>query len=223
MKKRVLLILLVFCLAVTQLPMAALADEEPVDVEEPYLPQDEVQADEGWEDNESELINPFPDVPDTADYAEAVIVLAAMGIFTGDGSGNFNPNAPITRAETATIICRLMDAENDAKANHRQVYGDVAVSHWASGYIATATELGVFNGDGTGNFRPGDNVTYEQIIKMLVRACGYETEAQRNGGWPNGYIAVAEDLGITNGLSFRQAAYAPRRMVAQLIYNSLLF
>lgn len=221
MKKRVLLILLAFCLAVTQLPMAALADEEPVDVEEPYI--EDSSEDENWNEGEDEnLENPFPDVPDTADYAEAVIYLAQVGIFTGDGAGNFNPNATITRAETATIICRLMDAENSARSNRRQVYDDVAASHWASGYIATATELGVFNGDGTGNFRPNDNVTYEQIIKMLVCACGYEDEAQRNGGWPNGYIAVAEDLGITYGLSFRQTADAPRYMVAQLICNAIL-
>lgn len=222
MKRRVLLILLAFCFAVTQLPMAVLADEEPVDAEGPYI--EDPLEDESWNEGEDEgFENPFPDVPDTADYAEAVISLAAMGVVTGDGVGNFNPNASITRAETATIICRIMGAEDDARANRRQVYDDVPASYWASGYIATATELGVFNGDGTGNFRPNDNVTYEQIIKMLVCACGYEAEAQRNGGWPNGYIAVAEDLGITHGLSFRQTAYAPRRAVAQLTYNLMQF
>lgn len=220
MKKRLAAMGLVLAVALA-LPLGwCLADEEGVD--EPILEQEEDWDYEEWEDSESELVNPFPDVPNHADYAEAVMGLAAMGIITGDEKGNFNPNATITRAEMATIICRLMGAEDEAETNrHQEYYDDVSVTHWASGYIAQATELGVFNGDGTGNFRPSDNVTYEQVIKMLVCAMGYEPEAQRAGGWPNGYLSVAEDLGITNKMRFSQTAYAPRSAVAIMAYHAI--
>lgn len=165
--------------------------------------------------------SPFQDVPEDANYAKAVSTLAERGIITGDDRGNFNPDATITRAETAAIICRLMGVEEEAKSNRYQVYDDVPASNWASGYIAKATELGVFNGDGTGKFRPNDNVTYEQIIKMLVCVRGYDTQAQRAGGWPNGYISVAKDLGITSGVRFSQTANAPRSAVAMLAYNAV--
>lgn len=219
MKKRLVAMGLIFALTLVLPSGWCLADEEAVD--EPALEQEDDWDYEEWEDSESELVNPFPDVSDYADYAEAVVGLAAMGIIAGDEKGNFNPNATITRAETATIICRLMGMEEEAKANRRQAYDDVPASHWASGYISQATELGVFNGDGSGNFRPGDNVTYEQIIKMLVCVVGYEEDAQEVGGWPNGYIAIAEELGISSGLYFGQTANVPRNMVAQLVYNTM--
>lgn len=226
MKKRWLPLFLALCVALMLLPTTALAEEEVVDVEEAYVEElfeDEYWSDESWEDEEIDFINPFPDVPNDADYLEAVAYLTDTGIITGDGNGNFNPNAAITRAEVSAIVCRLMGVESEAKSIHHQVYDDVDSANWAAGYITKATELGVFNGDGTGNFRPTDNVTYEQIIKILVCACGYESEAQRNGGWPNGYVGVAADLGITSGVRFSQTANAPRSAVAQLIYNLVQF
>lgn len=233
MKKRVFATLLAIALAVAMLPTIVLADAEDIDTKEDELLWEESWEDESWESNETwdedeawdedeiDFISPFPDVSSSADYVEAVAHLADMGIFTGDEKGNFNPDANITRAETATIICRLMGVENEAKANRRQVYDDVPTTHWASGYIAQATELGIFNGDGTGKFRPGDNVTYQEMIKMLVCMVGHEKDAQEAGGWPNGYITIAKDLGITTGLRFAQAAKASRSAVAQLAYNSL--
>mgnify|MGYP001620448056 CR=1 FL=1 len=48
----------------------------------------------------------FTDVPDAAPYAEAVSLMKEYGIFNGDANGNFNPNAGITRAEFAAVVCR---------------------------------------------------------------------------------------------------------------------
>ncbi len=163
----------------------------------------------------------FPDVPAGADYVEAVAALADMGVITGDGNGNFNPDATITRAEVAAIMCRLMGAENEADAAGDPGFDDVPDGHWAAGYVKTATRLGVINGDGTGNFRPGDPVTYEQVVKMLVSAWDYEDWAQEEGGWPDGYIAVAEELGFLKNISFAGTDHAPRWAVAVLTYNTL--
>lgn len=183
-------------------------DEEDVDEDINLFPEEKEFA---WADL-------FPDVSADADYAEAVAVLANMGIFTGYNDGDFHPDATITRAEIATITCRLMGVADKAQLARNQMYTDVS-GHWAEGYITTATELGVFNGDGSGRFRPLDNVTYEQVVKILVCVCGYESQAQQNGGWPNGYMAVAKTLGFTSGMYFTQTADAPRSAVAQLIYN----
>ena len=59
-------------------------------------------------------------------YNQAVSTLSAMGIIKGDSRGNFNPNAPITRAEFAAIAARFDKTEDVAAAS----FGDVAM-HWA--------------------------------------------------------------------------------------------
>jgi len=52
----------------------------------------------------------FKDDTKISDYASnAVKVLGAIKVLTGDTDGNFNPLAPITRAEIAAVICRALD------------------------------------------------------------------------------------------------------------------
>lgn len=50
----------------------------------------------------------FKDVPKGHFAAESIERLAKLGIFKGDGQGNFRPNDPPTRAELAVIIDRVL-------------------------------------------------------------------------------------------------------------------
>ncbi len=162
----------------------------------------------------------FTDVAATASYAEAVQVLSALDIINGYEDGTFKPEGKITRAEYAAIVCRVLDME-DAGANKVGGYfTDVTADHWASGYIATASQLGIINGMGDGTFAPEAEVTYEQAIAMLVRALGYEKKAQSIGGYPTGYMVIANQESITVGTS-NTAGGASRGTVARLTYNAL--
>lgn len=58
-------------------------------------------------------VSSFPDVPENAPYAEAAEALVELGVFQGDGQGNFNPDSNITRAQAAAVICRMLDVEKD--------------------------------------------------------------------------------------------------------------
>lgn len=138
----------------------------------------------------------FPDVDPGDDYSEAIEQLSEMGILTGDERGYFNPHNAITRAEAATIICRLMGVEDEAKMMRKVVFNDVPVSHWAVGYVAMAADMGIINGNGDGSFAPEDPVTQQQMVKMLVCAMDYGEEAQELGGWFSGYWQLAQDFGI---------------------------
>ena len=161
----------------------------------------------------------FPDVADDADYASAIETLAAMGFFKGDDNGNFNPDATITRAEYAVIVCRLLGIEGSAtgKCNFTD-----AADHWATGYIKMANQYGIVKGYGDGNFGPDDAVKYEEAVKMLVCALGYEPMATSKGGYPTGYIAVASQIGLLDGVSgATQGTGAARNIVATMTYNAL--
>lgn len=164
----------------------------------------------------------FPDVPATAPYAEAVNALHEYGIINGDNKGNFNPNSFVTRAEAAAIICRLLGIEENAKQASTTSFTDVPTNHWANGYVAKAAEQGIINGYGDGKFGPSDSVTYAQMIKMLVCAWGYEENAQFAGGWPNGFIEVAQNTGICKDVNAATPSNGIERSnVAVLCYNTL--
>ena len=168
-----------------------------------------------------EVASPFPDVPATADYFEAVKTLHSMGIFSGDEKGNFNPDKTITRAEAAKVICLLLGVGNEAATMTKQVFSDVPSMHWAVGYVAKAAELEIIGGYGNGKFGPSDSVTYEQMVKMLVCAWGYGSAATGEGGWPSGYLYIAKSIGITESNVVNTAGPIARSIVAQLAYNTI--
>lgn len=51
---------------------------------------------------------PFPDVPADHWAAEAIRAVREAGLMTGKADGTFGPNEPVTRAQLAAILVRLM-------------------------------------------------------------------------------------------------------------------
>lgn len=151
-------------------------------------------------------------------------MLVLLGLLVGD-QGGLRLSDGITRAEVATLVCRILG--NDNLAQTSTVFGDVPSSHWASGYINYANQRGIIAGygadaNGVNNFGPEDAVTIEQTVKMVVAAMGYNPEAEAQGGYPGGYLSVASRLGITNGVTVKDfSAEALREAVVVVIAESL--
>lgn len=166
----------------------------------------------------------FSDVADTASYAEAVNTLTALGVISGYEDGTFKPEDKITRAEVSTMIVAAINRTADAQGQMGNTkFADMnnEAKKWASGYVNVAVSEDIIAGFEDGTFRPDEQVTYAQVVKMLVCAAGYGQYASYLGGWPNGYLSVASDKGITAGVSAGQDEAVTRAQVAQLIYNTL--
>ena len=108
--------------------------------------------------------NKYADVSSDKWYNQAVSTLSAMGIIKGDSRGNFNPNAPITRAEFAAIAARFDKTEDVAAAS----FGDVAM-HWAKPEISVAANNGWINGYTDGTFHPDSKITRAEAMAMINR------------------------------------------------------
>lgn len=166
----------------------------------------------------------FEDVIGT-EYEEAVMVLAPMGVIAGyeeNGVKTFKPSQVVTRAEMAAFLIRGLGLNVASKAN--TVFKDVPYDFWGSGAISIANSKNIIVGYGDGNFGPDDQVSFQDAVKMLVCALGYEEDAKDNGGYPAGYIAIADKLDVLEGLTDKLAdttAGCDRGTVASLIYNAL--
>lgn len=156
----------------------------------------------------------YSDVEEGTYVSEAVTVLSNLGILDGYEDDSFKPEATVTRAEMAKIVCETLGYDNIGTS--KTLFDDVSPKHWAGGYISTAYGLGIINGYGDGKFGPEDTVTYEQAVKMVVCALGYEPMAANKGGWPAGYTSVAASIGLTKGMSS-----SARGDIAVLMYNAL--
>ncbi|MDR0862055.1 MAG: S-layer homology domain-containing protein [Oscillospiraceae bacterium] len=157
----------------------------------------------------------FSDVT-SENFDFAIEKLSRNGILNGYADGTFKPGNLITRAEFSAVIIRALDRVDDALQGETP-FSDVPAEHWASGYIRLASELGIVNGVGDGKFEPESNVTYAQVIKMVVGAMGYtQAEADALGGWPEGWLSLGQRANI--GLSLRTYE---RAVTADSIHNAV--
>ena len=166
---------------------------------------------------------PVPEDVKGTGHEEAMTTLAALGILKGRDTGEFDPDGTITRAEFAAVVIRTLGLENEVREAEYEPAdfddcGDVA---WAWGYINLAVKQGVIEGYGDRNFGPIDPVTYEQAVAMLVRILGYEKQAQEKGGWVAGYMAIADEIQLTEGIENLGSQPAMREIAAQLTFQAL--
>ena len=153
-------------------------------------------------------------------YNNALQLCTALGIITGYDDGSIKPESTVTRAEMAAIVLRLLNITGES--TYQNVFTDVSAEHWAANTIQTAVEQGIVDGMGDGTFVPDGEVKYEQVIKMLVCALGYQTDADTSGGYPNGYISVGgTTLELLNGISGKIGENMPRGEVIKAAYNAI--
>jgi hypothetical protein len=160
----------------------------------------------------------FPDVSKDDSFSEAISVLSQLKILEGYEDGTFKPDATITRAEFSAVVCRLMAAGKPDEYTSA-VFSDVPSDHWAISYISYMSMMDIVEGNGDGTFAPDNDVKYEEAVKMLVTALGYGMKAESLGGYPTGYIMVANQFGITMG-TFK-SENGNRSTVARLVYNAI--
>jgi len=163
----------------------------------------------------------FPDVTEDNKNGEAIDVLSSLGIIKGYDDGQFKPDKEVTRAELTSLLMRLLNLSITGTTVADSGYTDVANNHWAVYDIKTASSMGIIKGFGDGNFGPEASVTFEQAVKMVVCMLGYESVAIDKGGWPDGYVAQGRDLGLLKSAEIPQTNAAPRKIIAQILYNAL--
>lgn len=163
----------------------------------------------------------YPDVADDAVQADAVKVLKDLGIMVGDENGNFNPDKVVTRAEMAVILCNITGAGEQAVVDSG--FADATSAHWASGCIAYAKNAGWISGYSATEFGPDDTIKWEQAVKLLMSALKYEAYADKNGGYPTGWVMAGAEAGVTTGKGAAGAVGedCTRAKIAMLVYNAL--
>lgn len=87
------------------------------------------------------------------------------GITNSDGKiDTFEPDEPLTRAMFATVLYRM---ESCPPIRFEDRFSDVMSGRYYSNAIIWAYQNGIVNGYADGNFGVDDNITREQIAKML--------------------------------------------------------
>lgn len=155
-----------------------------------------------------------------SESATELTLLDDLGFLSADFKTDYYETRQMSRAQFAAFVCSLsgIDAYG-ANADELEGFSDVtdANKHWES--IVTASKYGYMNGDGQGHFNPNENVELTQVIKVFVSMLGYDELAKVKGGYPTGYMAVAQSLSLTDGIAVGNKLYSGS--IIKLAYNML--
>ena len=148
----------------------------------------------------------------------------------GYNDGTVRPNTPVTRAQVATILFRLLDEDvRDKYLTETNTFTDVAADYWANTAISTMANLGVFKGRTADRFDPNAPITRGEFAAVCARFDDSSVQSSNafsdiDGYWAKQEILRAAALGWVQGYqdgTFRPTASITRAQVVTMINRVL--
>ncbi len=142
---------------------------------------------------------------------------------SGGSSGGGGKFSPITADND------VLD-KNDTSSSVN-IFDDVKKDHWANQYIETLYKEGTVSGVNATEYKPEDNITREEFVKLIVSALKLNTigsgapfaDVDKNA-WYSKYVNIAYNAKIINGISeteFGTGINISRQDIAVIVANAL--
>ncbi|MFJ7734766.1 S-layer homology domain-containing protein [Lysinibacillus sp. NPDC097287] len=173
----------------------------------------------------------FSDIASDHWAADFIHQAAAMGIFKGYDDGRFGPNDNLTRAQSVSILVRMLGLEPSYTSSFTDIQG---YAKETQAEINAAYQLGLVKGQ-NGKFNPTSEITRAQFALILYRAyemltgepysptqiapfgdIGKYDEETKNA------ISMLHELGIADGLegNFMPSKPITRAQAAKILVNT---
>ncbi|GEM_PF-5791429 len=145
--------------------------------------------------------------------------LSEKSIINGKSKELFCPEDCVTRAEFAALLVRTANLQ----ASSDMSFDDVYSNEWYAQSVSAAAGSGIIFGSG-GKFRPNDNISREEAVVMLMRACkanGIDVpqgsasfaDSSEISSWAADDINAASALGIIRGMS--NGSFMPKKTLTR--------
>lgn len=205
--------------------------EEKTDLPEDAPVVDEEATDSEAAKDDSQAALPVPETPaveekeeetvaeikyTTADYKKLNLLssLSVIGVAP-------DPDALITRREFTQYITKIMNIDAASVNTDVTYFTDVGLSNPYLSSINYVYTAGIMNGVYDKQFCPKDYISYNNAVVSLVRMLGYELVAQKNGGYPSGYLNVASQLDLYSTGANEEGLLTGKALMG-LLYKALL-
>ncbi len=191
----------------------------PIYIRPPYRPSNPVLPEP------EDPVEPQP--TPTLVCGEATIDVSRSIILLGYGDGDLHEEDSLTRAQLATIICRLLEEESIAELSldNGQHFTDVPADMWCYEYVQIIAKAGIVYGVGGGSYDPNGTVTWAQVLTVLSRFVpvqDYTLQYITYDGWALQSVQTAASLGwIEDSADFNPDAVISRGALVQLV-NGIL-
>lgn len=149
----------------------------------------------------------FADTEDS-EFAREIDTLATYRILKGFGDGTFRPGETISRAQFCAMTASALNLPASAGKPGR--FSDVPDSAWYAGAVNAMANMGFVSGSG-GAFRPGQVITYQEMVSILSRVAAW---VSMDGYDLDGQLLTSEE--VEKYSDFASWAQAPARNLDEL-------
>lgn len=149
----------------------------------------------------------FFDVSSNYWAAPFIQQLAQRGIIAGFPDGSFRPDAPVTRAQFASMV---MGAFQKSQIRQPIRFNDVSSNFWANSAIQRAYSTGFLSGYPNNIFQPNQEIPREQVLVSLAN--GLQFNAPNN---PDNVLSIYND-------SFNISGFARNPIAAATVNNMVV-
>lgn len=145
---------------------------------------------------------------------------ADAGWVNGVGAGKFQPDGTLTRAAFVTMLGRMAGVKDTDYTT--SVFRDVPDGEWYTSFVVWATENGIVDGYGDGKFLPQNNITRQEMAKIMAKYLNWKgldttpsseissypiNDLNTIGGWALEPVCFCYEQGLLNG---RGSNFAPQ-------------
>ena len=157
---------------------------------------------------------------DSTKNVEAIEVMQAVGVMTGDDKGNFNPDQKVTRGEMAVVMANLLNLNVKDFIGAKTPFTDVP--EWAVPYVAACYADGITAGISATQYGFNYEVTTAQAALMMMKALGYFQNAKDFGSdWQVATVKQGSKINLFDDITAGASTAMTRNEVAQIALNTL--
>lgn len=157
----------------------------------------------------------------TDDYDFMASVLSHINILDYKNYSEAS-NYYLTRGEFAIMAASILKLNENTNYDERY-FADVPLDHWAAYAINYLAKAGFVSVGVDKMFRPGDKIGANEALKILLEIAGYGQYALAKGGYPVGYVSVANSLKITRDCYIGDFTYAKAVALVYEIINAPMY
>jgi hypothetical protein len=170
----------------------------------------------------------FEDLDFSHKNAYAIKKFYDEGFIKGFSDGTFKPSNNLNRAELLAIVLDASDADFSGQVLE-DCFKDVK-KEWYSAYVCYAKNHGIVQGFSDGTFRPANNVTRAEALKIALETFGFDKDLIGDfeithldfslNDWFASYVEMAKESNVVSKMG-RFGGNNPinRADFVQLMYN----
>ena len=117
---------------------------------------------------------------------------------------NSDSEKNVTRADFFQMISKMVyfgeDRDYTNVPSGEKPFSDIDSYHYAAANMQRLLTAGIISGDGNGLAEPDRDITAVEAYAVMLNAAGYKKAAAAYGSYPDNYIKMAAETGLSKGV-----------------------